>query len=189
MCVSKQVLYAGLSKAGGMLLELLGQYTCQDERLAFSLLRDADPNTGVEFPLSAQIRAGRRIVYRDLLSASYLLRFSERFQSPELALFHADLLMKNLLSRGADPNVLYVDPALGTSATLLHHILSDETRMGSEYDRPSGVNAARLLLYYGASPDIPNALSFTARDIARMNESCDPVLRQIILDAPPAGGE
>lgn len=172
-----------------MLLELLGRYTCQDERLAFSLLRDADPNTDVEFPLSAQIRAGRRIVYRDLLSASYLLRFSERFQSPELALFHADLLMENLLSRGADPNVLYVDPVLGTSATLLHHILSDETRMGSEYDRPSGVNAARLLLYYGASPDIPNALSFTARDIARMNESCDPVLRQIILDAPPAGGE
>lgn len=67
MCVSKRVSYAGPSRAGEMLLELLGRYTCEDERLARRLLHDADPNAGVEFPLSAQIRAPRRIVYRDLL--------------------------------------------------------------------------------------------------------------------------
>ena len=71
----------------------------------------------------------------------------------------------------------------------MHRILSDETRMRNEDDRPSGVNAVRLLLYYGASPDISNALSFTARDIARMNESCDPVLRPSILAASPASGK
>lgn len=76
-----------------------------------------------------------------------------------------------------------------SDATLLHRILSDETRMRNEDDRPSGVNAVRLLLYYGASPDISNALSFTARDIARMNESCDPVLRPSILAASPASGK
>ena len=67
MSVSKRAPYTGPSRAGEMLLELLGRYTCKDERLARHLLRDANPNAGVEFPLSAQIRAGRRIVYRDLL--------------------------------------------------------------------------------------------------------------------------
>ena len=52
--------------------------------------------------------------------------------------------------------------------------------------RGADPNALYVLLYYGASPDIPNALSFTARDIAHMNESCDPVLRPSILAARPA---
>lgn len=55
----------------------------------------------------------------------------------------------------------------------MHRILSDETRMGNEDDRPFG------------------ALSFTARDIARMNESCEarPAPLHPRRQSSPASGE
>lgn len=194
MLVLRRDSYGSPSRAGKMLLELLGRYdtmSSEDERSILPLLRDADPNTGVEFPMSAQMRNGRRIAYQDLLSASYALRFSVRTRSTEYAVSVSNSMMEELLKRGADPNVIYVDPALGISATLLHRILSDATRIEDGNDRhfPSGVFAARRLLWYGADPDIPNALSFTARDIARVDVTCDPELRCVILASDPVSAK
>lgn len=120
--------------------------------------------------------------YRDLLSLAYGLRFlDERDMEDVPGLFvsndpgeRSNLLMFELLSRGADASRSYVDIALGTSASLLHRVLSNR-------GRTDGTDTARLLLEYGADIDALNAFYFSPLDVARMQRSPGP-LEELLIE-------